>query len=120
MHLRLHRVDGGVALLLGGDLVGGAEVGFGDAEHGLLDLGHVRRLEVARLLGGALGELDDRVDHRLESAVPEHDGAEHHVLGKLMRLRFHHQHGVGGAGDDEVELRFLHLVGRSGSARSCR
>ena len=66
-HLRLHRVDGGVALLLDGDLVGGAEVGLGDAEHRLLDLRDVGRLEVARLLGGALGELDDRVDHRLEA-----------------------------------------------------
>ena len=67
-------------------------------------------LELARLLGGLLGELDDRVDHRLEAAVAEHDGAEHVVLGELLGFRFDHQHGVGGAGDDEVELRFGHLV----------
>jgi hypothetical protein len=37
--------------------------------------------------------------------VAEHDGAQHDVLGQLLRLGFDHQHGVGGAGDDEVELR---------------
>ena len=63
-------------------------------------------------MADALGEPDDRVDHRLEAAVAEHDGAEHDVLGKLLRLRFHHQHGVGGAGDDEVELGLLQLVDR--------
>jgi hypothetical protein len=62
--------------------------------------------KVARLLGGLLGELDDRVDHRLEAAVAEHDGAEHDVLGQLLGFRLDHQHGVGRAGDDEVELRF--------------
>ena len=29
-----------------------------------------------------------------------------------MRFRFHHQHGVDGSGDHEVELRLLHLFGR--------
>ena len=111
-HLRLDGVDGAVALLLLRELVGGAQVALGDAEHGTLDLRHVRRLKVARLLGGALGEPDDRVDHRLERAVAEHHGAEHHVLGELLRLQLHHQHGVGGAGDDEVELRLLHLLER--------
>ncbi len=38
--------------------------------------------------------------------MAEHHGAEHHVLGQLLGLRLDHQHGVGGAGDDEVELRF--------------
>ena len=42
--------------------------------------------------------------------MAEHDGAEHVVLGKLLGLRFDHQHGVGGAGDDEVELQFGQLV----------
>ena len=69
-------------------------------------------VEVARLLGGLLGELDDRVDHRLEALVAEHDGAEHVVLGELLGLGFDHQHRVGGAGDDEVELRLGHLVDR--------
>ena len=42
--------------------------------------------------------------------VAEHDGAEHDVLGELLGFGLDHQHGVGGAGDDEVELGFLHLV----------
>ena len=108
-HLRLDGVDGAVALLLDGLLVGLAQVRLGDGEHRLLDLRSVGRLEVARLLGGLLGEPDDRLDDRLEMLVAEHHGAEHHVLGELLRLRLDHQHGVGGAGDDEVERRVLHL-----------
>ncbi len=67
---------------------------------------------VARLLGRLLGELDDRVDHRLEMPVAEHHGAQHDVLGQLLGFRFHHQHRVGGAGDDQVELGLGHLVER--------
>ena len=32
------------------------------------------------------------------------NGAQHDFLGKFLGLRFHHHHGVGGAGDDEVQL----------------
>ena len=46
--------------------------------------------------------------------VAEHDGAEHLLLGEFLGLGLDHQHGVGGAGDDEVERRFLHLVERAG------
>ncbi len=67
-------------------------------------------LDVPGLLGGLFGELDDRLDHRLEVPVAEHDGPEHLVFGKLLGFRFHHHHGVVGAGDDEVERRFAHLV----------
>ena len=66
--------------------------------------------EVARLLRGLLGKPDDRVDHRLEVPVAEHDGAEHHLLGELLGFRFDHQHRIGGAGDDEIELALRHLV----------
>ena len=70
----------------------------------------VGQIELARLLGGALGELDDRLDHRLEAAMAEHHGAEHVVLGQLLRLGLDHQHRVAGTGDDEIELGLLHLV----------
>ncbi len=43
--------------------------------------------------------------------VAEADGAEHDVLGQLLRLGFHHQHAFGGAGDHQVELAVLHLLG---------
>ena len=109
-HAGLDRLDGVVTLGLGGKRVGIAQAGLGRG----LDLGVerriVRQVDRARLLGGALGELDDQVDHRLEALVAEHDGAEHVVLGKLAGLRFDHEHGVMGAGDDEIELRFDHLV----------
>ena len=110
--LRLDGVDGAVALLLDGLPVGLAQVRLGDLEHRLLDLRGVGRLEVARLLRGLLGEADDRLDHRLEMLVAEHHGAEHHVLGELLRLRLDHQHGVLRAGDDEVERGVLHLRDR--------
>ena len=69
-------------------------------------------VEVARLLGGLLGELDDRLDHRLEVPVAEHHGAEHDLFGQFLGFGLDHQHRVGGAGDDEVELAFGHLVER--------
>ena len=56
-------------------------------------------------LARGFGQLDDRLDHRLECSVAEHHGAEHDLLRQLLRLRFDHQHAFGGAGDDEVELR---------------
>ncbi len=111
-HLGLDGIDGAVALLLDGLLVGLAQVGFGDLEDGRLDLGQVGRLVVARLLGGLLGEADDGLDDRLEMLVAEHDGAEHDVLGQLLGLRLDHQHRVGRAGDDEVEGRLLHFLKR--------
>ena len=45
-------------------------------------------------------------------AVTEHHGAEHDLFVEFLGFRFHHQHGVGGAGDDQVELGFDHLVER--------
>ena len=44
--------------------------------------------------------------------MAEHDRAEHDVFVELLGFRFDHQHGVGGAGDDEVELGLGHLVER--------
>ena len=38
--------------------------------------------------------------------MTEHHGAEHDLLGQLLGLRFHHQHGVLGAGHDQIELGF--------------
>ena len=44
--------------------------------------------------------------------VSEHHRAEHDVFVEFLGFRFHHQHGIGGAGDDEVELGFDHFVER--------
>ena len=111
-HLFLGLADRGVAVLLDRNGVGGAQIGFDQAQHFLLEHAFVDDLDVARLLRGLLGKFDDRVDHRLEMPVSEHHGAEHDVFVELLGFRFHHQHGVGGAGDDEVELGFDHLVER--------
>ena len=44
--------------------------------------------------------------------VAEHHGAEHDFFGQLLGFRLDHQHGVGGAGHDQIELAFVHLVER--------
>ncbi|MCC2654872.1 MAG: hypothetical protein K0Q60_5039 [Microvirga sp.] len=100
------------AVLLLGDLVGVAQFGLGDGENGLLDLGHIGRLVVARLLGGLLGETDDGLDHRLEVLVAEHYGAEHHVFRQFLGLGLDHEHGIGRAGDHEVKRGLVHLLQR--------
>ena len=94
------------------DRVGLAQVLLDDAEHFLLDRLGVGLVEIARLFCGLLGELDDGLDHRLEMPVAEHHGAEHDLLGQLLGFRLDHQHRVLGAGDDQIELGFLHLVDR--------
>ena len=43
--------------------------------------------------------------------MAEGDGAEHDVLGQLLRLGFHHQHAFRGAGDHQVELAVFNLRG---------
>ena len=111
-HLLLDGGDGVLAVLLLHDRIGGAQVLLGDAEDFLFQRLVVGDGELARLLRGLFGELDDRLDHRLEMPVAEHHRAEHDVLGQLLGFRFHHQHGVVRAGDDEIELAFLHLVER--------
>ena len=62
--------------------------------------------------GGLFGELDDRLDHRLEMPVAEHHGAEHHVFGQFLGFGLDHQHGIAGAGHDEVEFALGHFVDR--------
>ena len=69
----------------------------------------VRCCEIARLFGGNFGELDDRVDHRLEARVAVHNRAEHDFFRKLFGFRFNHQHSVGRAGDHKVEHRVGHF-----------
>ena len=111
-HLFLDLADRGVAFLLDRNGVGGAQLGLDQPEHFLFQRAFVDDLDVARLFRGLLGQFDDRIDHRLEMAVAEHHGAEHDVFVELLGFQFHHQHGVGGAGDDQVELGFDHLVER--------
>jgi hypothetical protein len=53
----------------------------------------------------------DGVDDGLHLGVAEHDRAQHDFFGQLLRFRLDHQHGVLGAGDDQVHLRGLELGG---------
>ena len=106
-NLRLHRVDRVIALLFHGDLIGLAQSRFGDMAHRRLGCALVGNGEFTRLLGGFFGEPDDRVDHRLETGVPRHDGLEHHRLGKFLGFGFDHQHGVAGSRDHEIKRGLL-------------
>ena len=45
-----------------------------------------------------------RAHYTCALALIEEDGAEHVFLGELLGFRLDHQHGVGGAGHDEIEL----------------
>ena len=111
-------------LLLGGidlvvtDLLVGLAIGFGDGAAGQrVDPGGEGFFILGRLgerpgvLGGVLGQFDDRLDHRLEAHVAEGDGAEHDILGQFLRLGLHHQHALDGAGHHQVELAALGLRG---------
>ncbi len=111
-HLLLDRVDGGVALLLDGEAISGAQIRLADLQNRLLGGGLVGAGEFARLLGGLFGELDDRGDDRLESGVAVHDGFQHDLFRKLPGLGLDHQHRIGSAGDDEIERRVFQLLDR--------
>ncbi len=111
-HLFLGLADRGVAVLLDRDGVGRAQIGLDQRQDFLFQRALVGDLDLARLLGGLLGQFDDRVDHRLEVPVSEHHRAEHDVFVEFLGFRFHHQHGISRAGDDQVELGFDHFVER--------
>lgn len=110
LDLRLHGVDGSVTGSLFGDLVGGTQFGFSQGQHFVFERGEILRFEFAGFLGGNFGELDDRVDNRLEALVAEHDGAEHDVFVEFLGFRFHHQNGVLRTGNNQIQNRFIHLI----------
>ena len=110
VHLGLDGVNGLVAVLLDGDLVGFAQLGLGDFGDRLLDIALLGRGEIPRVLGGALGQPNDGLDHRLEARMSRHDGGQHGLFRKLFGFGFDHQDGVGGAGDDQVEVGGLGFV----------
>ena len=69
-------------------------------------------MQFARVLRGALGQADDGVKHRLETAMTGHDCVEHGFFRKLFRFRLHHEHRVLRAGDDKIEIGGFHLFDR--------
>ena len=109
----LDLADARVARLLLGDLIGLDQFGFRLRGDSLGEIGvERRRLPVPGRLGGLGGEFADRVDGDLHLLVAIDHGAEHHGLGQEFGFGFDHQHRVGGAGHDEVEVRDLHVLGR--------
>ena len=82
--LRLDGVDGGVALLLLRQRIGGAQIGLADFQHRLFDRRTVVRGELPWLLGRLFGEADDRLDDRLERGVTGHHRFQHDVLAELL------------------------------------
>ncbi len=102
--------DGVLTILLAHDRIGRAQVFLGEIENFLFERFVIGNAKLARLLRGLLGELNNRLDYRLEMPVAEHHGTEHDVFGQLLCFRFHHHDGVLRAGDDEIELALGHLV----------
>ena len=108
--LLLGGVDARAAVILARVGVGGLDL-FADQRLDRSD--HVRvvfGLEVERLLGGVLGQVDDGVDDRLHARVREHQGLEHLLFRQLLGFGFDHHQGVLRARDDQVQGAFAHLV----------
>ncbi len=111
-HLRLDGVDGGVALLLLGERIGGAKIGLAHFQNRLFDCRVIVRLEFARLLGGLFGQPDDRLKDWLECGMAGHHRLQHRLLGKLLGLQLDHQNRVRRACDDKIEGKIFHLLDR--------
>ncbi len=111
-HLFLGLADRGVAVLLDRNGISGAQIGLDQPEYFLFQRAFVDDLDVARLFRGLLGEFNDGVDHRLEVPVSEHHRAEHDVFVEFLGFQLDHQHRVGRAGDDQIELGLDHFVER--------
>ncbi|MNM74819.1 hypothetical protein D3C81_865840 [compost metagenome] len=106
----LDRRDGVTTLQLVTHLEGFAEL----AADGFLQCADQRGVlgrsnPVARLGAGFNRHLVDDVDDLLHFAVTEGHGAQHHFFGQQRGFGFHHQHGIGGTSDHQLQLRFLQL-----------
>ena len=107
--LRFRLADLVIAVLLTGNLERLLEVALAE----LLDLGLelVLRLgQIPRLFRRSFGQVYDCVDNRLVAFLAEDHRAEHNFFGKLLGLRFDHQHRSARASHDKVKLSVVHLV----------
>ena len=112
VHRLLGGRDRGDAIRLAGQLVGLGQAVADQRADLRLEVGIVADRQLPHVLGGLLGELDDRVDDLLRCVVREHDRPEHDLFRELLGLGFDHHHRIVGGGDDEVELALLDLVER--------
>ncbi|MNB88788.1 hypothetical protein D3C75_358080 [compost metagenome] len=113
-HTGLDGTDGGVTHGLLGDAVGFTQFGGGQ----LGNLGFQRFVDgrwspVPRLGTHVGGEFVDGVDHHLHLLVAIDHGAQHHLFGEDGRFGFHHQHGVGGTGNHQIQI----ALGQFGGGR---
>ncbi len=103
--LRLDGVELGLALrlvrIVGGDLEARAHEG-GHVRAQLL-IGD-RRRELLLGLARRLHQLFLHLDEALDGIVARADGGDHGLFGQLLGARFDHHDGIGGGGDDQVEL----------------
>jgi hypothetical protein len=81
----LDRGDGILPLGLARNRVGLAQSCSTRPSSSFLDRGSVGHREFARLLRGLLGKLDDGLSTGWKCRWPEHHGAEHDLLGQLLR-----------------------------------
>ena len=104
--------DAVAAEMLFGDMKCRCEIGTAGGFQGFQQRRGFIDRNAARFLGGAFGQTDDRVDHRLHALVAEHHGAEHHLLRQFFRFGFDHQHRIGRARHHEIERGIGHIVDR--------
>ena len=102
----LRRIEPVAAVLLALRRVGGLDQRADRVAQPRADFLEFRRLrrQAPRFAGAGLGEIDDRLDHRLKLAMAKGHRAEHYVLGELLGFGFDHQHALARAGDDEIEF----------------
>ena len=101
---RIHRRRNGVgAVLLVADRERSAHLGFASSLDLGIDRRQVGRGEVEGLIRSIFGQIQDQVDDGLHLFVAEHDRTQHFLFGQLIGFRFHHHHGVFGAGDNQIQ-----------------
>jgi hypothetical protein len=97
----------GAGLLLG-DLVGGEEIRLAGGRNGLLQGNIILGRRPVPVGFARLGlHLVDHTDGGLHLLVAEHHGTQHDLLGKHPGLGFHHQHGLLGTGDHQIQVGIL-------------
>ena len=113
-HASLDGTDGFVTHGLLGDAVGFTQLSCRQLGNlGFQRFVDGRRSPVPRLGADVGSEFVDGVDNGLHLLVTKDHGAQHHLFGEDGRFGFHHQHGVGGTGNHQIQI----ALGQFGSGR---
>ena len=54
--------------------------------------------------------LELQVNDRLNGLMSQFERGDHHIFGDFVRAAFHHEDGVFGAGNSQVEIRGVHFL----------